>query len=221
MRKLSGSIAHFTMLVFSIVMMIVLAGADNTSSAQTTKKKSSTAKSTTKRPPSIPVGTTMTIRLETEIDSKKAHDGDKFTAIVISPEKYLNSTVEGHLAKVQQSGKMKGNTSLSLAFDRVILENGQAIPFAAQVVEISEGGKGKSVDEEGNVKSGGQGKDTAKRGIGGAGLGAIIGGIAGGGSGAAIGAAVGGGAGVGSTMITGSKKLKLESGTEISIKTTR
>ena len=221
MKKLSKRPFNLILLMFSVMLIIAAAGAFNASNAQTTKKKSTTTKSTAKRPPSIPVGTELKIRLENEIDSKKAQDGDKFTAIVISPEKYLNSTVEGHLAKVQQSGKMKGNTVLSLYFDRLTLETGQTIPFAAQVVSISEGGKGKTVDEEGNVKSGGQGKDTAKRGVGGAAVGAIIGGIAGGGSGAAIGAAVGGGAGAGSTLITGSKKLKLESGTEVLIKTTK
>ncbi len=218
-KPLTKPLIRFILPAFSVALLTVIAGDFTASNAQTKKKSASTTAK--KKTPSVPVGTEMKIRLEDEIDTKKAQDGDKFTAIVLSPEKYLNATMEGHLAKIQQSGKMKGNTSLSLAFDSITLENGQTIPVAAQVVQISEGGKGKSVDEEGNVKSGGQGKDTAKRGVGGAALGAIIGGIAGGGSGAAIGAAVGGGAGVGSTMITGSKKLKLERGTEILIKTTR
>jgi hypothetical protein len=79
----------------------------------------------------------------------------------------------------------------------------------------------KEVDEEGNVKSGSQGKDTAVRTGGGAALGAIIGGIAGGGKGAAIGTIVGGGAGAGSKAITGSKQVKLPVGTEVLIKTTK
>ena len=51
--------------------------------------------------------------------------------------------------------------------------------------------------------------------------GAIIGGVAGGGKGAAIGAGIGAGAGAGSNVIRGSNQIKLESGTEMLIRTTR
>ncbi|MCI0339441.1 MAG: hypothetical protein L0226_17855 [Acidobacteria bacterium] len=214
MQNLPRSIIRFSL----ILSMIAISGALNHSDAQTTSKKSST---TAKRTPKIPVGTEMRVRLENEIDTKKAKDGDTFTAIVLSPEKYMDSTVEGHVAAINQSGKMKGQTQLSLTFDRIRLNNGQTIPIAAQLVQVYDEKSAKEVDEEGNVKSGSQGKTTAKRGVGGAALGAIIGGIAGGGSGAAIGAAVGGGAGAGSTLITGSKKVKLPAGTEILIKTTK
>ncbi len=201
--------------------MIALSGAS--SYAQTTSKKSSTKKSSSsaQRAPRVPVGTEMKIRLENEIDTKKAKNGDTFTAIVLSPDKYMDSTVEGHIAQINQSGKVKGQTQLSLTFDKIQLTSGRTIPLAAQVVTIYDEKSAKEVDEEGNVKSGSQGKDTAVRTGGGAALGAIIGGIAGGGKGAAIGAVVGGGAGAGSKVITGSKQVKLPVGTEVLIKTTQ
>jgi hypothetical protein len=218
MRKDTRSLIHYSLIVLGLVLMVTLTGTSDITSAQTKGKSASTAK---KRSPSIPVGTEMRVRLENEIDTKTSQDGDRFTAIVLSPEKYTDSTIEGHVARINQSGKIKGQTQLSLAFDRIELPSGKTIPIAAQLVNVYDSKSAKEVDEEGNIKSGSQGKETAKRTGGGAALGAIIGGIAGGGKGAAIGAAVGGGAGAGSTMITGSQKVKLPAGTEILIRTTR
>jgi hypothetical protein len=202
------------------VLLIALAGGFNHSEAQTKKKRSTTIRKAPKATPfRIPVGTELKVRLENEIDTKNAGDGDAFTAVVLSPERYADSTIQGHIAKINKSGKMTGKTEVSLAFDKITLPDGRTANMAAQLVRVY--GEKKEVDEEGNVKSGSQGKETAVRAGGGAALGAIIGGIAGGGKGAAIGAAVGAGAGAGSTFITGSKKVKLESGTELLIRTTR
>jgi hypothetical protein len=159
--------------------------------------------------------------LDNEIDSKESRDGDRFTATVLSPIRYADATIEGRIAKINESGKLTGKTELALSFDRIRLRNGRSGRMAAQVVKVYGEDSVKEVDEEGNVKSGGRGKTTAVRTGGGAALGAIIGGIAGGGKGAAIGAAVGAGAGAASTAIQGSSKVKLESGTEILIRTTR
>src|SRR5215510_678976 len=217
MQKATRLFNHYNLILLGIVLMVAVAGSTEISNAQTRRKSASTAK----RPPSIPVGTEMRIRLENDIDTKTSQNGDRFSAIVLSPEKYMDSTIEGHVSKINQSGKVKGQTQLSLAFDRIKLQNGRTILIAGQLVTVYDTKAVKEVDEEGNIKSGSQGKETAKRTGGGAALGAIIGGIAGGGKGAAIGAAVGGGAGAGSTMITGSKKVKLPAGTEILIRTTR
>lgn len=218
MQKYSGSMRRVAVCALG-AMLLIGAGGFSQSEAQTKTKKKTMKKTAVKAPVRIPVGTEMKIRLETEIDTKKSSDGDKFTAVVLSPERYTDATIEGHVAKINQSGKMTGKTELALDFDTVTLTSGEKIPFAAQLVRVY--GEKKEVDEEGNVKSGSQGKETAIRSGGGAALGAIIGGIAGGGKGAAIGAAAGAGAGAGSTLITGSKKLKLESGTELFIRTTR
>lgn len=188
--------------------------------AQTKKRSTRTTTRTTRRATVIPRGTDLRIRLDDEIDTKKSQDGDKFTAIVMKPDRYADATVEGHISRVDKSGKLKGQTELVLSFDRIRLVNGETLNLAAQVIEIYGEDAGK-VDEEGNVRSGSKGKETAVATGGGAALGAVIGAIAGGGKGAAIGAAVGAAAGAGGSYIRGSKKVKLESGTELLIRTTR
>ncbi len=214
MQKFRGNIARLVVSVFCLALLIPAAQSQ-------TRRKSTSSKGATRSALSIPRGTEMKIRLENEIDTKESKDGDKFTATVLTPSRYADATIEGHIAKIDKSGKLTGKTELALAFDRIRLKTGESAPMAAQVVKVYGEDSAKEVDEEGNVKSGSQGKTTAVRTGGGAALGAIIGGIAGGGKGAAIGAGIGAAAGAGSTYIQGSKKVKLESGTEILIKTTR
>ena len=140
---------------------------------------------------------------------------------MIDPSAHADATIEGHIAKVQQSGKFKGRTSLVLSFDTIRYANGASAPMAAQVVKVYGENSAKKVDDEGNVQSGNRTDTTVKRTGGGAAAGAVIGAIAGGGKGAAIGAAVGAAVGAGSTYIQGSSKVKLDAGTEILIRTTR
>lgn len=169
----------------------------------------------------IPRGTEMTVRLQEEINTKESQDGDRFTATVLNPSQYADATIEGHIARIEKSGKLKGKTELSLAFDRIRFRNGDTAPIDAQVIRVYGEDSANEVDEEGNVKSGSKGKTTTTRTAGGAAAGAVIGAIAGGGKGAAIGAAIGAGVGAGSTYIQGSKRIKLEPGTELLIRTTR
>jgi hypothetical protein len=213
MQKFSGVIVRLLVFLFCFGLLIP--------AAQSQTRKKAVAKRPAARFLPIPNGTEIKIRLDDEIDTKKSRDGDRFTATVLSPSKYADATVEGHIAKIDESGKLTGKTELALSFDRIRLRNGQSGRMAAQVVKVYGEDSVKEVDEEGNVKSGSKGKTTAVRTGGGAALGAIVGGIAGGGKGAAIGAAIGAGAGAASTAIQGSNKVKLESGTEILIRTTR
>jgi hypothetical protein len=216
MQKFSGFIARLIVSVFCLALLIPAA-----QSQTRTRRRSTPQRSAARNFLPIPRGTEIKVRLENEIDTKKSRDSDRFTATVLSPRTYADATIEGHIAKINESGKLTGKTELALTFDRIRLRNGQSGRMAAQVVKVYGDDSVKEVDEEGNVKSGSKGKTTAVRTGGGAALGAIIGGIAGGGKGAAIGAAVGAGAGAASTAIQGSNKVKLESGTEILIKTTR
>lgn len=166
----------------------------------------------------VPDGTEMKIRLSSQISTKTNKEGDKFTAVVLDPSNYADAVIEGHIAKLNQSGKATGKTELALTFDSITMRDGRGGRFAAQVEKVYQSETVKTVDEEGNVETSSRTKDTATRGVGGAALGAIIGGIAGGGKGAAIGAAIGGGVGVGSVFIQGGKELILDPGTEILIR---
>lgn len=168
----------------------------------------------------VPVGTNLRVRLEDTLSSKDSRVGDRFTATVVDPSRFDEATVTGHISSIQKSGKIKGRTSMNLAFDSIQLRDGRRGTLHGYVTRVYGDDAGRA-DEEGGVESGGRGKQTLKRaGIGGA-AGAIIGAIAGGGKGAAIGLIVGGAAGAGSLAIGGSKELKLESGTELLVRVTQ
>ncbi len=164
-------------------------------------------------------GVQMKVRLNDQISTKINKEGDKFTAVVLDPSEYADAVVEGHVSKLNKSGKASGKTELALVFDVIHLRDGREGRFAAQVEKIYQSEKVKTVDDEGNVESSSRTKDTAVRTGGGAVLGAIIGGVAGGGKGAAIGAAIGAGVGAGSVFVEGGKELTLEPGTEMLIRT--
>lgn len=217
MLKLQNHSARFLVCLVCVLTLTASVAAQKRP-AKPKVTKAAPAKTTA---PVVPVGTELKIRLNSEIDTKESKDGDKFSAVVLTPSKYADATIQGHVAKIDQSGKLKGRTSLVLSFDSINFSNGTSRTIAAQVVRVYGEDSAKQVDEEGNVQSGSKTSTTVKRTGGGAAAGAIIGAIAGGGKGAAIGAAIGAGVGAGSTYIQGSNKVKLEPGTEILVKTTK
>lgn len=160
------------------------AGASTTASAAAQSKKKVT----------IPAGTRILIRMIDSIDTTKQKTGYRFTAsletnlqeenVVVAPR---GTTVYGRLAQASSAGKMSGSSQLTLELTDIVI-NGTAYPLLTSTYEI----KGK-----------GEGKKTAGKIIGGAGLGALIGGIAGGGTGAAIGVLAGA---AGGTALAASKK---------------
>jgi hypothetical protein len=168
----------------------------------------------------VPVGTNLRVRLEDTLSSKESRVGDRFTATVTDPSRFDEATVTGHISSIKKSGKVKGSTSINLAFDSIRLRDNRRGTLHGYVTRVYGDNAGKA-DAEGGVESSGRGKQTLKRaGIAGAG-GAIIGAIAGGGKGAAIGLLVGGAGGAGSVALKGSKELKLESGTELLVRVTQ
>jgi hypothetical protein len=142
----------------------------------------------------VPAGTRILIRTVDSIDSSKQKAGYRFTATletnlqaggtVVAPR---GTTVYGHLAQASSAGRMSGSSQLTLELTDIVIK-GNAYPVLTSTYEI----KGK-----------GEGSQTAKKVVGGTGLGALIGGIAGGGKGAGIGALAGAATG---TAIAGSKK---------------
>jgi hypothetical protein len=108
-----------------------------------------------------------------------------------------------------------------LDFDSIELRDGRTSALKAELDEIRQSESVKVVDEEGNIQTGGRGKQAIKRGAIGAAIGGVLGGLIGGGKGAVVGILVGGGAGAGSLVIDGKKELKLESGTEMILNTLR
>ena len=167
----------------------------------------------------VPDGLKMQLRLDSTISTKTGREGDRFNSVVVSPREYEGATVQGHIAKLDRSGRLTGKTELLLEFDTITLRNGRGGAFHADVQEILASDSVKAIDEEGNIETSSRSKDTAIRSGGGAALGAIIGAIAGGGKGAAIGALIGAGVGAGSVYIQGKKDLVLEPGAEMVVMT--
>ena len=131
----------------------------------------------------VPAGTSLLVRMIDTVDSSKNAVGSRFSAsletnlevdgVVVAP---AGTKVYGRLAQSKEAGRMAGKSELRLELTEIAL-NGTAYPVLSSDYQVS----GKS--------SGGR---SAKRILGGAGLGAAIGAIAGNaGMGAAIGAVAG------------------------------
>jgi hypothetical protein len=131
----------------------------------------------------VPAGTTILVRMLDTVDSSKNPPGFRFTATletnlvvngsVIVPQ---GNTVYGRLAQAKQAGRATGSSELQLELTDIVVD-GTAYPLLTSDYQV----KGSS-----------SGKRSAKRLLGGAGLGAAIGAVAGNaGKGAAIGATVG------------------------------
>lgn len=168
----------------------------------------------------IAVGTELKARLNKTLSSDDSRVGDRFTATVLSPNRYEGARITGHVSSIEKSGRVKGRTTMTLAFDSIRLRNGRSGTMRGELISLL-GEDAEKVDEEGEVKSGSKGKQTLKRSGIGAAAGAVIGGIIGGGKGALAGVIIGGAAGAGSVAIDGSKELKIESGTRMLIRVTR
>jgi hypothetical protein len=139
---------------------------------------------------------------------------------VVDPSRFDEATVTGHISSIKKSGKIKGRTSMNLAFDSIRLSDGRSGTLHGYVTKVYGDNAGRA-DDEGGVESGSRTNQTVKRAGIGAAAGAIIGAIAGGGKGAGIGLLIGGAGGAGSLAVQGSKELKLESGTEMLVRVTQ
>jgi hypothetical protein len=207
------------------IVCAVMLGASLTMTAVATNaqtKPSMKRRTTTRRSvvPLVPVGTDLKVRINETLSSKDSRIGDRFTATVINPSRFDEARLNGHISSIQKSGKIKGRTSMNLAFDSVELRDGRKGTLHGYVTRVYGEGSGRA-DNEGGVESGSRSKQTVKRAGIGATVGAIVGGIAGGGKGAAIGLIIGGAGGAGSLAVQGSKELKIESGTEMLVHVTR
>jgi hypothetical protein len=142
----------------------------------------------------VPAGSRILVRMADSIDSSKQKAGFRFTGSLETNLQADNvvvarrgTAVYGVLATASSAGKMKGSSELGLELTEIMI-NGTSYPLLTSTYEIE--GKG-------------EGSNTAKKVVGGAGLGALIGGLAGGGKGAGIGVLAGAGAG---TAVAATKK---------------
>jgi hypothetical protein len=154
----------------------------------------------------IPAGTELAVRLDDAVDSQKDKVGQTYRAtltqdVTVNGQTLIPSgaNVTAKLLDDQQSGKITGQTVLTLALTQIQV-NGKTYTIDTTAV---------------NQSSKGRGKQSAER-IGGlSALGAIIGAIAGGGAGAAIGAGAGAAAGTGVQVLTKGQRVKVPAETKL------
>lgn len=169
---------------------------------------------------SVPDDLALRIRLDDTLTSVDSQVGDPFSATVVDKGDYQNARVYGHIAQIEISGRIKGQTSMLLRFDRLVMTDGRRAPIHAEILELYHAPSGEKVDVEGAIESGGRGRKSIEHTAIGAGAGALLGGIFGGGKGAGIGSIIGGAGGLGTTAFHGRQKITLSSGQEMLIRTT-
>jgi hypothetical protein len=147
---------------------------------------------------SIPAGTEVQVRLNTQLGTGETTAGQTFTGTVAQPVAVggqtvlaRGATVQGRVVEVVSSGRLKRPASITLELTS---------PISTQPLRID-------------------GKSHLLRNValvgGGAGAGAVVGGLAGGKKGAAIGAAVGAGAGTATAYLTGKQEIVLPAETAL------
>ena len=212
-------ISLLTLLVMLSLPMLVDAQRRTRPRLRRAARRTTTRTTTTPIGPIVPVGTNLKIRIEDSLSSKDSRVGDRFTATALDPVRFNEGRITGHISSIQKSGKIKGRTSMNLAFDSISLGD-RTSTLHGYVTRVYGSDSGRA-DNEGGVESGSRTNQTVKRGAIGAGAGAVLGAIVGGGKGAAIGLILGGAGGAGSLAVQGSKELKIESGTEMLVRVTR
>jgi hypothetical protein len=170
----------------------------------------------------VQADTVIRARLNSELSSKTARVGDRFTASVTEPV-YGASGVEvipvgsrvlGRVTEVRRAGRRTPG-HISVAFNTVELPNQTryAVNGSLSTLQTDD----VNSDNEGAVSGRGNRKRDAVFIGGGAATGALIGAIAGGGKGAAIGAIVGGGLGTGARVYEREQDAEVKSGTEFGV----
>lgn len=156
----------------------------------------------------VPAGAVINVRLTQGIKVDAAEAGMTFKARVDDPVSVGDRVVIPREAsavlqavKVAQSGNFKGSDQISLKIN--------SLSIGGNVYQVA--------TEYATVASKGEGKKTARKVGGGAGLGALVGGLAGGGEGVAIGAVVGGLAGT-AIAAGGQQHLELPAETRLQFK---
>jgi hypothetical protein len=157
----------------------------------------------------IPADSSVTVRMIEAVNSETARRGQTFRASLDEPIFVNGQQVVGRGADVltklvdeQQSGKIEGRTSLTLALVSIRI-NGQDVPVTS-----------------GDVRTESSSRGARSTGVigGGAALGAIVGALAGGGKGAAIGATSGAAIGGGAEVLTKGQTVKIPSETRLTFR---
>jgi hypothetical protein len=119
----------------------------------------------------IPAGSLLHVRLQSTLTSKTNKTGDTFTGLVTQPIVAngqelvpVDSTVEGHVAFVQDSGRVKGVAQMRLVLDDVITPDDVKLTLPAGLDDMNSAACAKSTgDNEGTIKGCGKNKKDAMK----------------------------------------------------------
>jgi len=160
----------------------------------------------------VPAGTRIAVRTDSQISSANAHVGQSFHANLLRDLVVDGKTIakagapaKGTVTYAKSSGRLHDPGQLTIRLTSIQLANGKALAVSTSGFRA----KGKSHTKSNVTKIGG-----------GAAAGALIGGLAGGGKGALIGTAVGAGAGTGVAAATGKEEALIHAETAITFTTT-
>lgn len=155
----------------------------------------------------VPAGTVLNARLQTELGSNTSHVGDPVAAALVTAESIDGVTVlpegsilSGVVETAEAAGNVKGRATLAVRFTSINV-GGEAYAIATGMHHTSEATKG---------------TDAKKIGIPAAG-GAIIGAILGGKKGAVIGTVIGGGAGAVVVLSTSGPEVRYARGAALAL----
>ena len=160
----------------------------------------------------VPAGTHITVRTDSQINSASAHIGQQFRANLTRDLVVNNKTIaragapaKGKVTYVKSSGRLHAPGQVTIRLTSIELTNGKTVLLSTSGFHT----KGKSHTKSNVTKIGG-----------GAAAGALIGGLAGGGKGALIGTAAGAGVGTGVAAATGKEEAVIHPESVITFTTT-
>ena len=160
----------------------------------------------------VPAGTRITVRTDSQINSASAHAGQSFNAnlvrnLVVGGKTIAKSgaSAKGKVTYAKSSGRLHAPGQVTIRLTSIQLADGKTLPVSTRGFRA----KGKGHTKSNVTKIGG-----------GAAAGALIGGLAGGGKGALIGTAAGAGAGTGVAAATGKEEAVIHAETAITFTTT-
>lgn len=172
---------------------------------------------------SLPSGTVVRVKMDSELSSKSASVDDTFTTTLMAPLILrdvevlpANTVVEGRVVKAVKASRKGDPGRLKVIFQKLTLPDGTTREIEGELSSILE--RKVELDSEAQQV---KGSSTVKENVGiiagGAGIGAVIGGIASGADGALIGAAIGAGAGTGAAMARKGNEAIIKANSELSI----
>jgi hypothetical protein len=157
----------------------------------------------------LPPGTELQVQLEEPLSSQTSRNEDRVRATVARPVVEdgrlvipAGTRVEGTVARVEQAGGPTRAGKLDVDFERLVLDDGRAVPLQSRIVSVGEGTR----------------FDRKRAGIGAA-IGGVLGSVIGGKKGAVAGIVVG--AAGGGLSANAGRNVELPAGTQLTLRLDR